>query len=106
MSLNADAQILADKYSMAVKEIRLIGKDGKLSDVIQPGYAPKSLLTMDFTRMPLNKDFSTFTEEYRSIIQEVRIIYLNGCGASQFFPAGTPEKIVMNAVIPEEELKP
>lgn len=90
---------------MAVKEIRLIGKDGKLSALIKPGYAPKGLLTMDFTKMPLNKDFSAFTEQYRTLLQEVRIIYLNGCGASQFFPAATPDKIVMHAVIPEEELK-
>ena len=64
VSLNADAQTLADKYGMAVKEIRLIGKDGKLSALIKPGYAPKGLLTMDFTKMPLNKDFSAFTEQY------------------------------------------
>jgi hypothetical protein len=105
MSLNADAQALADKYGMAVKEIRLIGKDGNLSEIIKPGYTPHDLQTMDFTRMPLNKDFSAFTEQYRTLIQEVRIIYLNGCGASQFFPAGTPDKVVMSAVIPEEELK-
>lgn len=106
MSFNADAQTLADKYGMAVKEIRLIGKDGKLSDIIKPGYTPKGFLTMDFTRMPLNKDFSDFTERYRTTLQEVRIIYLNGCGASQFFPAGTPDKVVFNANIPPDELKP
>jgi hypothetical protein len=102
-SLEIECQYLADRYCMAIKEIRLIRK----TDPAQLIFAPKRKepdMSRVFINMPFNKEFSEFTEEYRSVVQEVRVIYFNGCGAVQFFPAGTPDKVVLNANISPDEL--
>ena len=100
-----DAQTLANKYQSVIKEIRLIPKGSQLNpppiitpaDIVVPEKTPRNITTYQ-------QDFGVFTERYRDTIQEVRVIFKDGAGASQFFPKGTDERIVWASVIPKEEL--
>jgi len=102
-----DAQTLANKYHAGIKEIRLItkGSHPDLAHIITPA----ETISPEPAKTPQNittyqQDFGEYTERYRDIIQEVRVIFKDGAGASQFFPKGTDERLVWASVIPKEEL--
>ena len=102
-----DAQILANKYQSVIKEIRLIAKGSQVNPPAM--VTPAETVILDPAKTPRNittyqQDFGVFTERYRDTIQEVRVIFKDGAGASQFFPKGTDERIVWASVIPKEEL--
>ena len=101
-----DAQMLANKYQSIIKEIRLIAKGSLIFPHI---IVPDDIVLCDPVKTPRNittyqQDFGVFTERYRDTIQEVRVIFKDRAGASQFFPKGTDERIVWASVIPKEEL--
>ena len=98
-----EAQLLANKYAAAIKCIRLIQKGNNLVPIIVPDDRPVPILQVN-TMTAYQQDFNEFTERYRDMLKEVRVIFKGGSGASQFFPKGTPESVVWESVIPKEEL--
>ena len=106
MSIIEEAQALTNHYGSGIKNVRLIFKaedDQKLVEIFTP--APMvTPLTTGRTLTTYQQDFGEFTERYRDIVQEVRVIFKDGAGASQFFPKGTDERIVWESVIPKEDL--
>jgi fibrillarin-like rRNA methylase len=106
MSIIEEAQALTNHYGSGIKDVRVIFKavdDRKLVEI----FTPNPMITPLTTGRNLTtyqQDFGAFTERYRGIIQEVRVIFKDGAGASQFFPKGTDERIVWASVIPKEEL--
>ena len=51
------------------------------------------------------QSFYDLVQKYQRVVQEVRVIFRDGAGASQFFPKGTAEAVVWASVILKEELK-
>lgn len=94
-----EAQHLANKYCTAVRDIRLIQRNGSFVPVIVPDGKPVPVSLSAF-----QQDFGEFTEKYRDELKEVRVIFKDGAGASQFFPRGTPDKVIWESVIPKEEM--
>jgi hypothetical protein len=103
--METECQELADKYCMAIKEIRLIRRTDPAPLIITPTRKPE-LMAVPFQNLPFNREFQDFTKKYCHMVQEVRVIYFNGCGAAQFFPPGTPDRVVLTSNVPPEELKP
>lgn len=105
MKYLSEAQTLANKYRTAIKQIRLIQKDTDLVPVIVPDDKPVPVSQLIIsTQGTFRAEFEGYTERYRDILKEVRVIFKDGVGASQFFPAGTSERVVWDSVIPKEEL--
>lgn len=102
MALVDEVRALAYTYSVAIKRIRVIGKDGAdLCMVTAPETpsAPPGTVLNSYQR-----DFDVLVNSYADEVQEVRVILKEGQGASQFFPEGTPEKVVWDAIVTKEEM--
>ena len=102
MHLADEAQALANKYAVAIKRIRVIGREGKdLCTVTAPDNpaAPPGTVFNQYQR-----DFDTLTNKYSDDVQEIRVILKEGQGASQFFPEGTQERVVWDAIVTKEEM--
>ena len=91
MPLVDEVRALASRYSVAIKRIRVIGKDGADLCMVNAPETPSA---------PPGTVLNSYADE----IQEVRVILKEGQGASQFFPEGTPEKVVWDAVVTKEEM--
>ena len=104
IDLIQDVQQLADIYFTAIKEIRIIYRDQKvITHVITPG---KPISVPGSQHMQTyQQSFYDLVQKYQTTGQEVRVIFRDGAGASQFFPKGTAEAVVWASVIPKEELK-
>ena len=97
------AQLLTDIYGNGIKNTRLIFKDETPDELLIPDPAKGTFPSLNQTTY--QQDFGEFTEKYGTVLQEVRVIFKDGAGASQFFPRGTDEKVVWDSVIPKEQLE-